>query len=430
MSVEPAIGIYVHVPFCPHICPYCDFVKTSKVSRKILSQYFEGLLIQLSRLRPMFLNPNKSQSPELNSPNPKKQKVPATLYFGGGTPGMLSGNLFQELVAELQKDFEILEFSVEMNPFTLSENKVTGFLDLGCNRFTLGVQSVCPSTLKFLGRKHTRQEIENSLQSIRQISSQRGGVGAQVQADLIYGLRRGVRGLSLSEEVETLLTWGATGVSCYALSLEPRTLFGSTENADDDTAADDYREILIATQRAGLRQVETSNFSTQMPLHNSIYWTGKPYLGLGPGGHGLVPNSSERPFGQRYRTGPAQYQTSKPGDDILEFEPQIGTENKPPQAKEQRESDPFAVHWEPLRSHDDFRKEMLFTLSRLESGVPLSWIDEQFGSHKSAFQSPKLSRALAEGLLTLREGTFQISPLEKIRGDSWVLELITALCEK
>jgi oxygen-independent coproporphyrinogen III oxidase len=415
MILTPTLGIYVHVPFCARICPYCDFVKTSKFTRQTIDVFFSKVSQQYLEMKPFFVrqpSPVEAQSHQIKL---KSEKPKATLYFGGGTPALLPGHLYTDLVSQIKEDFDILEFTVEANPFSLQKSTVQSFLDLGCNRMTLGAQSLCPQTLKFLGRKHTPEQVKSSLELIRSL----GAAQMQVQADLIYGLKPGVRSLKVEDEFESFMNHGATGVSCYALSLEARTLFSKTQNANEDVAADEYLQILTRAEKLGVSQIETSNFSLFPALHNEVYWNGLPYMGLGPGAHGLVPPSSREVFGRRYRVGPEKYTELAPGDDDLDLK----------STAINSERDAFSLQWEPLRSHDDYSKEMLFTLSRLPKGVSLTWIREHFGAQSVAKLKSDgiLQRAVKEQLVYLTDLELKIAPAEKIRGDAWVTHLLKVL---
>ena len=415
------MGIYVHVPFCPHICPYCDFVKTSRFSKKGTNSFFEFLLKQYRDLRSDYVTfaqmqhkRNKAGLVALES----AAKPSTTVYFGGGTPGIFSGDSFKPLLSEIEKDFAIEECTVETNPYTHktdSQNQLNSYAAVGIDRITLGAQTLCENALVFLGRKHTPAQVLNSIQM-----AQQSGI-KKIQVDLIYGLPAGKRMLSVSDEICKLVDAGATGISTYALSVEPRTIFGKGNFAVhemEETAVREYEEILVACARAGLKQVESSNFSAAETKHNNIYWYGAPYLGLGTGAHGLLPPNNARPFGRRYRVGKIPKEISA-GNDNLNFDSLSDAEEL------------FNLEYEPLRTLNDLRAELLFTLLRTPDGLKQNWLETFFEEAKivKLKTDPIIARAVAENRVIFDSTGIKLAAVEKIRGDSWTERFYRILCD-
>jgi oxygen-independent coproporphyrinogen III oxidase len=404
---KPVVGIYIHVPFCPHICTYCDFVKTSRFNQSGLKLFWEGVLLQYQNFRDSYLTWARAFS-EINV------KPPATLYFGGGTPGLFPGHWFKPVVDAIKQDWKLLEFTVETNPYSNKQGHLESYFELGCNRVTLGAQSLCPDTLVFLSRKHTVQNVIGNLNFLSLKFPEK-----QVQVDLIYGLKKGVRRLSVDNEVRRLFDLGATGISSYALTLEKGTLFGSTQNADDNVAFEEYRLILDSCKDVGFKHVETSNFSRNTPLHNSIYWTGFPYLGLGTGAHGLTPPSQEYgPFGRRYHVGPGQ---STQGLGL-----ELGNHSLP---FHDPQNSLFDIQWESKRNLNDALAEGVFTFLRLEHGIPWWWMElwAGKGAKEKILKSAKVARGVDEKMILTKQGEIVLSATEKLRGDAWAVEILAAL---
>ncbi|MCA2959468.1 MAG: radical SAM protein [Silvanigrellales bacterium] len=406
----PRTGIYLHVPFCPHICPYCDFVKTSRFQAKGVTALLEDARKTFASLAPHYVAWAKTQAP-LSS-----ESLPAvTLYFGGGTPGLLDARHYENLVCDVRSQFNVEEFTLETNPYTNRDSRFEGYARLGVDRITLGAQSLDNTTLAFLGRKHTALDVLRSLEQARAAGIK------QAQVDLIYGLVAGVRKRSLTDEIRSLAAAGATGISAYALAVESRTSFGQeaargVRKADDDAAATEYAELLDACEECGFLQVETSNFSRFPSLHNNIYWYGLPYMGLGTGAHGLMPPHTGAPFGTRYRVGSVP-KTLAPGDDDLPFH-------------DAAQAVPlFALEKEPVRTASDFLTEMIFTLLRTPTGLPLAWLEASGapGARQRLLRDGRVARGIAEGLLRLENNTLHVAPHEKVRGDSWCA-VIATLC--
>ncbi|APJ02950.1 radical SAM protein [Silvanigrella aquatica] len=391
------IGFYFHIPFCPHICPYCDFIKTSKFTKKDVTSFFEELTIQLE----YFI----SKIPEYT-----KQHI--TVYFGGGTPGLFEASYYENFFNILRKNYIIEEATLETNPYTNIERRFEDYYNIGFNRITLGAQSLCLNTLKTLGRKHKPEHILNNIAWARKSGFE------NIQVDLIYGLKKGVRTISIQDEIKKLHDTGASGISAYALTIENRTLFAKSDYANEDIAAHEYLEILKICSLLNFRQHETSNFSSLETFHNNIYWYGYPYIGIGTGAHGLLPPTQENPFGIRYKIGNDSEKTYAPGNDQLIFSDKINRMKN------------FSVVYESPRSQREYFEEMIFTLLRTPKGIPLNWLNKYSNKeniNEILKQNLKIKRAIHEGKILLSEVSIALSPEEKIRGDSWVADFISLI---
>ena len=416
------VGIYLHVPFCPHICPYCDFVKTSRFSSRGVTAFLEDARARFALLAPRYLawaceQARKERAEQGAEKGANSGEAPlATLYFGGGTPGMLDAARYQAFVDDVRALFRLEEFTIETNPYTNRETRFGAYAVLGAGRVTLGAQSLDEAALVFLGRKHSPADVLRSIEQARAAGLE------QVQVDLIYGLRSGVRTMRIEDEVRSLVAAGATGISAYALTLEARTPFGAplpkaeAPRADEDTAASEYEVLRTTCEELGLRQVETSNFSRFEAMHNNVYWYGLPYMGLGTGAHGLLPPDVLLPYGARYRVGSTPGALA-PGDDDLPFEDAA------------RSAPLLTPEFEMPRSHAEYVDESIFTFLRTPEGLSFAWLKEHAG-HDTASRleaDARISRGISEGRLTLDERGLRVSPAEKIRGDAWCLVVSTVL---
>jgi oxygen-independent coproporphyrinogen-3 oxidase len=390
------IGFYFHIPFCPHICPYCDFIKTSNFSKKSVNSFFSELKSQLL----YFIN---------LIPNYHHKHV--TVYFGGGTPGLFEASYYKEFIDILKQHFIIEECTLETNPYTNIKRKFDSYFQAGFDRITLGAQSICPNTLKFLGRRHTPQDVLKNIQWANHAGFK------NIQVDLIYGLKKDTRTITIDDEILTLANIGATGISAYALTIEPRTLFAKTDYANEEVAELEYYQILTACQKIGFNQLETSNFSKFAAKHNNIYWYGKPYIGIGTGAHGLLPATQQNPYGIRYKVGNPSAVT-EPGNDKLIF------------SDESEKIKNFSIIFESTRSKQEYLEEMFFTLLRTPSGIPTSWLKEQIDLKKFMnllTSHPKIKRALDEQKILISKEFITIASKEKIRGDAWATEFISLI---
>lgn len=262
--------LYIHIPFCPNICPYCAFYKES-AGRERVESFLDALLLESRRW-----------SPRLR---------PRTIFFGGGTPSALSIPQFEKLLGGLRDQLDLsalAEWTIEMNPATVAADKASLLRDFGINRVSMGVQSWDDAVLKSLGRTHDADKAEESFQILRA-----AGFG-NLSIDLIFG----VPGQSLDswrQSLERSLRLAPEHLSAYGLTYEEDTEFfrklGRGEMSPDEGLEADQFELTSALLgAAGYLQYEVSNYSLpgRHSLHNSAYWSGKDYLGLGPSAFSTV----------------------------------------------------------------------------------------------------------------------------------------------
>lgn len=403
------LGLYFHVPFCPHLCPYCDFVKTDRFKRSEVLAYFRWLEQELEDLL-------------LDERVAKHRCV--TVYFGGGTPGLFWGRFYASLLDRIRRSFDIEECTIECNPWLVSKEKMASWREVGFDRLTLGVQSLSGHVLDFLGRPHRRLDVERALEWARCSGFE------NIQVDLIYGLPEHVSGYSPSGDVESLASWGVSGVSCYALTVERETRFGASGIvACDERAADQYVELLETCERAGFVQRETSNFSRYECKHNNIYWYGLPYVGIGSGAHGLFGPDSKGLFGERYRYGPGHdspaRQQSAVGRDMLFAGPQQLHGASPVAPWFERVSEGY-------RGAVDAFIELSYTLLRTPMGLPGAWLASQSASGvvggSQLWTAPAIVRSLELGHLKKGpDGSLSVTAKGLLLGDHLHQQVLQAV---
>lgn len=273
------LGVYVHWPYCTRICPYCDFnvYKNSNVDEKVWIAALTRDLEHWAR----------------QTPNRKL----TSLYFGGGTPSLAPIAVLESVIKNCDRlwGFEAgAEITLEANPTDAEQSTFHDIAATGVNRLSLGVQSLDDGALKFLGRNHTAQSAISAI-TLAQSNFER------ITFDLIYA--RPEQSLDdWRRELTQALTFGASHLSLYQLTIEPGTAFDRQvraerwQPAEDALSADQFDLAQDLTGAAGLPAYEISNHAAPnaQSRHNLIYWRYQDYIGVGPGAHGRLTLSGAR----------------------------------------------------------------------------------------------------------------------------------------
>ena len=264
-SVHSAsVALYVHIPFCGKRCPYCAFYKliwNPEDERRYVDAVIEEMAIYARSFGGIPLS---------------------SVFWGGGTPSALSLDAISAIADGIRTHFTVpdgIEWTVEANPETLTDDRLGRFSAHGINRVSVGIQSTLASELVTLGREHTQLSMDRLLDRIRSV-----GID-NINVDFIYGVP-GQTLLGLLESIEWALHQRPTHISTYALSIEPGTIYAKTgvKAADEDLQLQMYRGIRRRVLQAGFRQYEVSAFGLPgyESRHNLSYWHYSPYIGLGP----------------------------------------------------------------------------------------------------------------------------------------------------
>jgi oxygen-independent coproporphyrinogen-3 oxidase len=274
-----APGIYIHIPFCAHICPYCDF--TTYAGKDSLIPRYVDCLVQDIR----------GQQDAVDG------RPVATIFIGGGTPSLLDGGQVDRFVSACRAAFTLLpdaEVTMECNPNGLDEERLRGYREAGVNRLSIGAQTFDRRGVRTLGRQHEAPDVLAALEA-----SRRAGFD-NVSLDFIFGWP----GQSLAQwrsdlEAVLALPQPPEHLSLYSLIVEPGTPFadaaarGILRMPDDDATADMYEAAMEILGAAGWSHYEVANWSRHpggYSRHNAIYWQHGDFLGIGAGAHGTVGN--------------------------------------------------------------------------------------------------------------------------------------------
>lgn len=298
--------LYIHIPFCPNICPYCAFYKES-AGRERVETFLDALLVETAAWAPRL--------------------QPKTIFFGGGTPSALSIPQFEKLLAGLHASLDLSrleEWTIEMNPATVAADKARLLRDAGINRVSMGVQSWDDAVLKSLGRTHNAAKAEESFHILREAGFD------NLSIDLIFG----VPGQSLDSwrsSLERSIALAPEHLSAYGLTYEEDTEFfrklGRGEMAPDEgLEADQFELTTRLLEEAGYLQYEVSNYSLpgRESRHNTAYWMGSDYLGLGPSAFSTVGNKRWR----NIRETGLYSESTLAGKTAIDFEEDVSEELK------------------------------------------------------------------------------------------------------
>ena len=262
-------GIYIHIPFCKQACHYCDFHFSTSMKKK------EEMVLALAK--EITIRKNESQGETIE-----------TIYFGGGTPSVLTNDEIIFLISEVYKNYRVAEnpeITLEANPDDLSAERILELSKSPINRLSIGIQSFYEEDLKMMNRAHNAAEAIKCLQEATKYFD-------NISLDLIYGIP-GMSDEMWKQNIETALSFGIPHISSYALTVEPKTALSKLIQtgkiaAPQDEAASNHFMILVETlQQNGFIHYELSNFGKEnyFSKNNSAYWLGKKYIGIGPSAH-------------------------------------------------------------------------------------------------------------------------------------------------
>lgn len=277
-------GIYIHIPFCKQACYYCDFHFSTSLKKK--DDLLKALSKELQLRKEEFQN-----------------TMVETIYFGGGTPSVLSLKEIEFLIDSVYDNYSVIgnpEITLEANPDDLSPSKVLDLSNSPVNRLSIGIQSFFDSDLKLMNRAHNAQEAKQCLElAVKHFEN--------ISIDLIYGIP-GADGTRWRENIDQALYFDIPHISSYALTVEPKTALatfikkGVIDNVDDEQALDQFIILKEQLEQKDFVHYELSNFGKKgyFSKNNTAYWQGKSYLGIGPSAHSF--NGAERAWNVKNNT--------------------------------------------------------------------------------------------------------------------------------
>lgn len=263
-------GIYIHIPYCKQACNYCNF--HFSVSQKNKPQLLQAIAAEM-QLRKDYLQGESVK----------------TIYFGGGTPSLMSEEDLAFIWKNLAQNFDlsaVTEITFEANPDDLNEAYLTMLRRQNINRLSIGIQSFREDDLRYMNRAHNAADTLNCITLAQKVGFD------NISIDLIYGTP-GLSKVAWRNNIRTAINSGVTHLSAYALTVEPKTVLyhniqkGLLAQPDSDTMAEQFEILVEETEKAGFSHYEISNFAknNQYAQHNTSYWQGAQYLGIGPSAH-------------------------------------------------------------------------------------------------------------------------------------------------
>jgi oxygen-independent coproporphyrinogen-3 oxidase len=347
-------GIYLHIPFCKQACSYCDFHFSTSLKRKkeMLSAMKKELEIRQKELE----TPIKS------------------IYLGGGTPSLLHPEEVEDLFSHIRAIFQIeadAEVTLEVNPDDLDGDLVKKWSKTPVNRLSIGIQSFSDDDLRFMNRAHDRSQALRSLQEACHAFE-------NISIDLIYGVP-GMTEARWKKNLKTAFEFPIQHISSYALTVEPRTALhhyirsGRCDAPSEDTARSHYEILIDEADRHGFSHYEVSNFAKTgyLSRHNTSYWQGESYLGIGPSAHSY----SGRERSWNIANNAKYLRALEKGEVELEKE---------------------------FLSQADRLNELVMTRLRTTWGLSLSQVEEEFGMEEGARIRHLSERFVEQGLLELK----------------------------
>lgn len=368
-------GIYIHVPFCKQACHYCDFHFSTQLGKK------EAMVNAIAK--------------ELVLRKSEVDDAVETIYFGGGTPSVLTLEEIEQLIKAVYDNYNLIdhpEITLEANPDDLSSNRIIELSKSPINRLSIGIQSFFEEDLRLMNRVHNATEAENCIKEATKHFD-------NISIDLIYGIP-GMSNERWKANIQKALDFGLPHISSYALTVEPRTALkkfiekGVVPDVDDEQAQEQFHILVDMLEAQGFVNYEISNFGKPdfFSKNNTAYWLGKKYLGVGPSAHS---------FDGKHRS--------------------WNIRNNPTYIKKINEGE-LPSEIETLSKTDRYN-EYVMTGLRSIWGVDLDRIASEFGSNYVAYLNQQAAKFLEQGLLVLEDGKLLTTKKGKFLADGIASDL-------
>ncbi|MFB9078431.1 radical SAM family heme chaperone HemW [Flavobacterium procerum] len=369
-------GIYIHIPFCKQACHYCDFHFSTSMKKK------DDMVLALAKEIAVRKSEFDNETVE-------------TIYFGGGTPSVLSNDEINFLISEVYKNYKVVEnpeITLEANPDDLSSERILELSKSPINRLSIGIQSFYEDDLQLMNRAHNSAEAKKCLEEATKYFD-------NISLDLIYGIP-GLSDEMWKQNIQTALDFGIPHISSYALTVEPKTALskliqtGKVAEPQDEVASNHFMILVEMLQKNGFIHYELSNFGKEnyFSQNNSAYWRGKKYIGIGPSAH--------------------SYDGVKRGWNIANNSLYIKA----------IQNNELPIETETLTISDRYN-EYIMTGLRTIWGVSLERIENEFGSEYLNYLLEQSQKFLTDDLLSIESNILKPTPKGKFLTDGIASDL-------
>lgn len=371
-------GLYIHIPFCRQACHYCDFHFST--TKKLFLPVYKALLLELEQRKTEFA----------------AGTVFETIYLGGGTPSLLGAAEVQQLLDTVRLHYTVApdaEITLEANPDDLTPEYLRALYAAGINRLSIGIQSFRDEDLQLMNRAHTAAD------AARVVEDAQAAGFSNITIDLIYGIP-GLSNAAWDENISRALALNVPHISAYCLTVEPKTALahfvseGKINPVDDEAASAQFMHLLQRLRENGFVQYEISNFGRPgyFSRHNSSYWKGVPYIGIGPSAHSF--DGTNRRW---------------------------NVSNNPQYAAALRLNEPYS-ETEQLTHAQRYNEYVLISL-RTMWGCAATELRARFGEELLAHFENEAAPFLASGDLLFHEGVYTLADKGKLYADHIASEL-------
>lgn len=369
-------GLYIHIPFCRRKCHYCNFYSLAS------SRHFESLIEALKD--------------EIDLRKHEIDEPLETIYFGGGTPSMLTDHQLESIMDRIYKNFSLnekVEITLEANPEDITREKLISLKKNHINRLSIGIQSFCDNELTYLNRIHSARAATDSVRLSQDMGFE------NISIDLIYGLPNATIE-SWKNNLRQAFRLEVPHLSCYALTVEPNTALakfiekGRMKNVSEALFEEQFEILIQKTAEMGYRQYEISNFCKDAfyAVHNTSYWFGKKYFGIGPSAH--------------------SYDGQKRQWNVAHIKDYI---NSVSNGKVFSESEAIT----PLTRYNEY----IMTRLRTQWGVSISDVNKRFGRKAASHFTAAISKYLKSGHLQSLGDIIVLTRQGKFISDGIIAEL-------
>lgn len=380
-------ALYIHIPFCKKVCPFCSFA-VMKENSKLHTSYIDLLQLEIQLLKEN--NIIGDDDPVLES-----------IYLGGGTPSILSEGELWRIVEMIQKEFYVkagCQFSIEMNPEDVTSEKLRTYREMGINRISLGVQSFNDENLHRMGRNHTRQQALDAVDIIKKEAV------LDFNLDLMFGAL-GQTLPQLKQDLEQFIKMKPTHISPYCLNIEPKTALNRKPDwiqwqiSNEELLLQMFQMISEVLEAQQYEQYEVSNFSKEgyRSRQNQLNWEGKNYLGVGAGAHSYIYPSR---WGNEKR--------------YLDYKKAV-LSGQLPQAFNEK-----LVEGEIL-------DEYIMIRLRLKEGLNLKKVEQLLGAGVKSVWENKIKQYVSLGVASYKDETLSLTPKGLFLADEIAAELAAAI---